>query len=110
MNAHQMVCHLNDSFLAVMGEKQVSTATGPFQRTVVKWVALYAPFPWPKGVPTRPEMDQFAGGSEPSEFERDNKALLIAIAGSRIRSGISNGPRIRYLERCQIPSGSAGAT
>jgi hypothetical protein len=80
MNAHQMVCHLNDSFLAVMGEKQVSTATGPFQRTVVKWVALYAPFPWPKGVPTRPEMDQFAGGSEPSEFERDNKALLIAIA------------------------------
>src|ERR1035438_8497144 len=35
MSAHQMLCHLGDSFLAVMGEKYVSSATGPLQRTVV---------------------------------------------------------------------------
>ena len=63
MSAHQMLCHLNDSFLAVMGEKYVSPASGPLQRTVVKWVALYTPIPWPKGVPTRQEMDQLIGGT-----------------------------------------------
>jgi hypothetical protein len=79
MSAHQMLCHLNDSFLAVTGEKYVSPASGPLQRTVVKWIALYAPFPWPKGLPTRPEMDQLIGGTTPVEFEHDKKALLIVI-------------------------------
>jgi hypothetical protein len=54
MSAHQMICHLNDSFLAVMGEKYVSPATGPFQRSLMKWAALYMPLPWRKGVPTPP--------------------------------------------------------
>jgi hypothetical protein len=45
----------------------------------VKWVALYAPIPWPKGVPTRPEMDQFAGGTAPSDFENDRKMLIELI-------------------------------
>jgi hypothetical protein len=80
MSAHQMLCHLTDSFLAVMGERQVSAATGLLQRSVVKWVALYAPIPWPKGVPTRPEMDQFAGGTAPSDFETDRERLLDLIA------------------------------
>jgi hypothetical protein len=79
MSAHQMLCHLNDSFLAVMGERYVSSATGPLQRTVVKWVALYAPIPWPKGVPTRPEMDQLIGGTAPVEFDRDKRALVTVI-------------------------------
>jgi hypothetical protein len=79
MSAHQMLCHLRDSFLAVMGEKYVSSATGPLQRTVVKWVALYAPIPWPKGVPTRPEMDQLIGGTAPVEFDRDKRALVTVI-------------------------------
>jgi uncharacterized protein DUF1569 len=74
-----VLCHLNDSFLAVMGEKYVSPANGPLQRTVVKWIALYAPIRWPKGVPTRPEMDQFAGGSTPSEFDCDKRGLVTLI-------------------------------
>ena len=79
MSAHQMLCHLNDSFLAVMGEKYVSPAIGPLQRTVVKWIALYAPIPWPKGIPTRPEMDQSMGGTAPFEFEHDRKVLITQI-------------------------------
>jgi hypothetical protein len=62
-----------------MGEKYVSSAAGPLQRTVVKWVALYAPIPWPKGVPTRPEMDQLIGGTAPVEFEHDKRALVTVI-------------------------------
>src|SRR5271170_7245580 len=76
MSAHQMLCHLSDSFLAVMGQKHVSPATGILQRSIVKWVALYVPIPWPKGLPTRPEMDQLVGGTAPSEFESDRNKLL----------------------------------
>jgi hypothetical protein len=79
MSANQMLCHLSDSFLAVMGQKHVSPATGILQRSVVKWVALYVPIPWPKGLPTRPEMDQFVGGTAPSDFESDRGRLLALI-------------------------------
>ncbi len=79
MSAHQMICHLSDSFQAVMGKKYVSPATGLLQRSVVKWVALYAPIPWPKGVPTRPEMDQYVGGTAPSEFASDKRTLVSLI-------------------------------
>ena len=75
MSASQMLCHLSDSFRAALGEKRVSPDTGVLQRTVVKWLALYVPIPWPKGIPTRPEMDQGAGGTPPGDFE-----LLCAAA------------------------------
>jgi len=41
----QLICHLADSYRAVMGEKPVSPDTGILQRTVVKWFALYVPIP-----------------------------------------------------------------
>jgi hypothetical protein len=75
MSGHQMICHLNDSFLGCMGERQISSATGMFQRTVIKFAALYAPLKWPKGVPTRPEVEQGVGGTTPIEFEHDRSAL-----------------------------------
>jgi hypothetical protein len=71
MSAHQMVCHLSDSFLAVTGQKAVSHSTSLLHRTVVKWIALYLPLSWPAGIPTRPEVDQEAGGTRPIDFARD---------------------------------------
>lgn len=71
MSAHQMVCHLTDSFLAVTGQRPVSHATGVVQRTIVKWIALYAPLRWPAGIRTRPELDQELGGTRPSDFAAD---------------------------------------
>jgi hypothetical protein len=53
------------------GEKRVSDASDPFQRTVVKWLALYLPVPWPPGIPTRPELDQTVGGTTPTDFAAD---------------------------------------
>ena len=71
MSAHQMVCHLSDSFRLVTHQKAASPATGLLQSTVIKWIALYAPLPWPAGVPTRPEMDQELGGTSPGDFAAD---------------------------------------
>jgi hypothetical protein len=71
MTAHQMVCHLNDSFGVGAGTKYASPATSPLQRTLVKWIALRTSFPWPHGLPTRPEMEQGGGGTPPSDWDRD---------------------------------------
>src|SRR5215475_9957329 len=71
MTSHQMICHLGDSFKSKLGEKENSAANNLFTRTVVKWIALYAPMPWPHGIKTRPEMDQEIGGTPPDDFESD---------------------------------------
>ena len=75
MSAHQMICHLSDSFRGVMGEKELKPAPRSFAGKFVKWVALYAPMPWPHGVKTRPEMDQRIGGTLPGDFAADVREL-----------------------------------
>jgi len=87
MSAHQMICHLSDSFLAVTGQRQVSPASGPLQRTVIKWIALYAPLKWPRGVPTRPEVDQEVGGTKPSHFAADVTQLEMLVELVTTRKG-----------------------
>jgi hypothetical protein len=75
MSAHQMVCHLSDSFRMALGQQPVSHAAGPLRRTIVKWIALYAPLPWPPGILTRPEIDQERGGTRPANFADDMAQL-----------------------------------
>ncbi|HJQ21395.1 MAG TPA: DinB family protein [Gemmatimonadaceae bacterium] len=78
MTASQMVCHLTDAFRGALGER---TGDNPnhraplIGRTLVKWIALYAPFPWPHGTPTTPAADQERGGTPPTVFERDVSQL-----------------------------------
>jgi len=83
MSVHQMVCHLCDSYRAALGEKPVSAATGFLPQPVMKWLALRAPMKWPKGVPTRPEVEQGVGGTAPTEFEKDRAGLLAVVARFR---------------------------
>ena len=79
MTPHQMICHLSDSFKSRLGEKEISSISNPFTRTMVKWIALYAPLPWPRGVKTRPEADQEIGGTPPDDFESDRWRLVALI-------------------------------
>jgi hypothetical protein len=81
MSAHQMVCHVIDSCRMMTGEMPVSPASGPLQRSVLKWVALYAPLRWPPGILTRPEIDQYASGTRPTDFAAD-VAMLESVLGS----------------------------
>jgi hypothetical protein len=80
MTAHRMIVHLADSFRVVIGEKpagsaRISVTPIPLPRELVKWVALELPFPWPRGLVTRPEVDQEQGGTKPQTFEMDLKEL-----------------------------------
>ncbi|HXX18385.1 MAG TPA: DUF1569 domain-containing protein [Candidatus Acidoferrum sp.] len=79
MSVGQMVCHLCDAYRSALGEKAVSPATGFFQRTIMKWLALRVPLTWPKGVRTRPEVEQGVGGTAPVEFERDRATLIFVF-------------------------------
>lgn len=79
MSVSQMLCHLTDSFRLTTGEKGGSQTGVWFQRNVIKHVALRLPIPWPKGVPTRPEMDQQLGGTKPQEFQKDRQLLLVYL-------------------------------
>lgn len=76
MSAHQMICHLADGFRMYIGLRPVADASNPVLRTAVKWVALWAPLPWPHGFRSVPELDQERAGTKPSEFDRDAHELL----------------------------------
>jgi hypothetical protein len=72
MTAPQMVCHLIDAGRMATGRLDVASLATPVRRTLVKWIALYAPMPFPRGIQTVPELDQRAGaGSTPSTFADD---------------------------------------
>lgn len=91
MSVHQMICHLSDSFLGVTGQRPISPATSLLQRTLVKWIALYAPVKWPQGVPTRPEVDQEVGGTPPSNFGADVTQLEMLVELITTRKGCFDG-------------------
>ena len=85
MTPHQMVCHLSDGFRMAIGQKDVSRATGLVPRPILKWIALYVPARWPAGIVTRPEVDQYLGGTKPVGFEKDVADLerLIDLLSGR---------------------------
>jgi hypothetical protein len=93
MSAHQMICHACDALRMAAGEKQVSDATGPLQRTLIKWIALYAPLRWPPGILTRPEIDQEGSGTKPQDFSRDVAQLESLLQDVATRPPTAWPPR-----------------
>jgi len=79
MSAHQMVCHLADNYRMALGQRAVASGPLPLPRVLVKWGALYAPIPWPKGIPTSPETDQERGGTRPVAFAADLAEALALL-------------------------------
>lgn len=77
MSAPQMLCHLTDSYRGVIGERTISPTQLWIPRPILKWLILNAP--WPKNAPTRPEVDQCAEGTPPTDFESDRRKLLEVI-------------------------------
>jgi hypothetical protein len=76
MTAHEMVCHLSDSFLGMLGDRAVSPApSSALKRHLVRLIALHTPVPWPQGVPTRPEVNPHVNGTRPGAFEADRERL-----------------------------------
>lgn len=80
MTAPQMICHVSDAFLGIIGDKPVEIPGGFTFWPLMKTFVLYAPMKWPPGVPTRPEFDQCnGGGTPPAQFDQDVHNLLAII-------------------------------
>lgn len=71
MSAHQMVCHLGDGLRMMIGEKPVRRITGTLRGTLARWIVVWAPLRWPRGVRTTPELDQEIDGTRPVAFTSD---------------------------------------
>ena len=89
MSARQMVCHLADSLRMAAGHKPVTVYANLMTRTILKWVVLYLPLPWPPGIRTCPEIDQERGGTRPAGFDADLAEVevlleMVATAGSHL--------------------------
>jgi|SRR5215204_2324015 len=89
MTPHEMLCHLNDSFEGVLGDRPIASAETLMGRTVIKYIALHTRFAWPKGVKTTPEVDQAFDGTKPVDFATD-RAKTIALIHRFV------GPAARY--------------
>ena len=83
MTAHQMVCHLRDTFLMDTDARPVRAVGGPMRQHVMRCVALYVPVRWPRGLPTLAEVNQEAHGTRPGDFAGDAAALLEVVRQAR---------------------------
>jgi hypothetical protein len=75
MTPHQAICHLSDSYQVAMGERTEAWAGNFATTTLLKWIALYVPLQWPKGIKTGPASDQEQNGTKPVEFAQDRQKL-----------------------------------
>jgi hypothetical protein len=92
MTPHQMVCHVTDAYRLMTGERKARRVRGTLPGPVVKWIALYVPLTWPRGIVTTPEFDQELGGTKPAEFGADLAALTTMLDEiSRAPSGRFEG-------------------
>jgi hypothetical protein len=77
MTAGEMVCHLADANTSVMdpnGKRPV-----PRRRPVMKWIALYSPFRWPRGFKSPARIDQRKEGTKPTAFEADRQRAMATL-------------------------------
>lgn len=90
MTAHQMICHLADAVRMALDVRPCNFCGSWASKHIVKYVALYSPLPWPKGVDGPPEMNQEIGGTRPMAFEADREELLALIG--RLRAQPTDTP------------------
>jgi hypothetical protein len=75
MSAQQMVCHLVASVQMATGERAVAAKQTPLRYPVIKHLVLYA-LPFPKNVPTAPEL---VVASTPNAWDKDVGDLQAAL-------------------------------
>ena len=75
--APKMLAHVNDALRMSSGTLPTSLKRTPLRFPVLKHAAVYFA-PWPKGVPTAPEL---LSRGETAEWEAERAAFPIAVAG-----------------------------
>lgn len=90
-----MLCHLSDAFSLALGDRDGGRTPRLHERTVMRWIGVSTPLPWPKGLPTAPACDQEVGGTPPTDFSGDKATLLKII--DRFLSQAETGSMVHPL-------------
>ena len=98
MSVEKMVCHLGDQLAVALGDITSVPTARLLTKTVAKWLALYGPFPVPKGkVATVPEMLT----TQPSDWEKDTTRFESLLSRSVETETFSPHPVLGRLTRRQ---------
>ena len=89
MTPHQVLCHLNDWFLAVLGERPLNIRPPTLKTRVIRFIAFTSPMSWPKGVQTSKRLDAEQEGTPPGEFE-DDMARLRNLMARFVKSDVDS--------------------
>ncbi|MCA9751226.1 MAG: DUF1569 domain-containing protein [Gemmatimonadetes bacterium] len=92
MTAHEMICHLADAFEAMCGVRPAAATGNLFTRTIMCFVAVNFPTPWPHGIRSVPEVDSHLGGTRPAEFAADRERLEASTEAFRVRLAPGSEP------------------
>ena len=76
MSVGGMLCHVDDSYQTVMGERPLSPSKLAIPQGLAKLLALRSPMRWPRGMMTGESVRQGGGGTPPAEFAEDRARLL----------------------------------
>ena len=75
LNASELMCHFRDT-LDIYLEMKTLDVSSAMPAFLMKWVVIYSPLPWPKGV--KVPMESFFASS-PETFEQDRQQLMERI-------------------------------
>ncbi len=80
MSVGGMLCHVDDSYQVVMGERPFSCTKLAIPGGMAKFFALRSPMRWPRNLKTGDSVRQGGGGTPAVEFARDRARLLETLA------------------------------
>lgn len=96
MNAGGMMAHLNDSYRMALGELTVKPRNVPFRYPVIKQLIVYA-LPFPKGVPTAPELISRCDGAVLADEQHAYGELLAKLAAVTPATSLADHPAFGSL-------------
>jgi hypothetical protein len=79
LTPHEMFCHLGDACEMVTLERPRTQPVRVRQRPLAKYVWLWLPKGWPRGVPTNPMHDPRVDGTRPRDFDGDRRRVVNAL-------------------------------
>ena len=96
--AAQMVAHLNDSLRMAIGELPTASKKGPFRYWPLKPLVLYV-LPFPKGVPTAPELLARCASADLAEEQAAFRVLADRAASKPATDRWPEHPAFGALDR-----------
>ena len=87
MSAPEMVCHLSESLKMALGDLPCAPKSGALRYAPLKQLIIYVA-PWPKGVPTAPELL----ARVPASWANDVGDLNVLVERFSARGGAASWP------------------